>query len=119
MKNKDITHITVARARKMRKEQTPEEGKLWHLYLKKLKPRFIRQKIIGPYIVDFYCHKAKLIIEIDGSQHFTEDGMRKDNFRTEILEGYDLKVIRFTNQQINTNFRGVCEYIDWVVKASL
>ncbi|MBR4941117.1 MAG: DUF559 domain-containing protein, partial [Clostridia bacterium] len=54
---------------------------------------------------------------IDGSQHYTEEGRQKDEFRTEILEGYDLKVIRFTNRQINTNFRGVCEYIDTAVKA--
>ena len=60
-----------------------------------------------------------MVIEIDGAQHYTEEGAQKDEFRTEILEGYDLKVIRFTNRQINTNFRGVCEYIDTVVKASL
>ena len=67
----------------------------------------------------FQRQKARLIIEIDGAQHYTEKGKQKDEFRTEILEGYDLKVIRFTNRQINTNFRGVCEYIDATVKASL
>lgn len=106
-------------AKNLRKNATPQENHLWYDFLSKYTVRFQRQKAIDHFIADFYCHKAKLIIEIDGSQHFTEDGMRKDNFRTEILEGYDLKVIRFTNQQINTNFRGVCEYIDWVVKASL
>ena len=55
----------------------------------------------------------------DGSQHYTEEGKERDEFRTEILEGYDLKVIRFTNRQIDNNFRGVCEYIDIVIKASL
>ena len=60
-----------------------------------------------------------MIIEIDGSQHYTPDGKEKDEFRTEILEGYGLKLIRFTNRQIDTNFRGVCEYIDKVVKESL
>ena len=69
--------------------------------------------------MDFYCHKAKLIIEIDGSQHYTEPGRQKDEFCTEILEGYNLKVIRFSNRQINTNFQGVCEYIDEIVKAPL
>ena len=83
------------------------------------KIRFQRQKAIDNFIADFYCHKAKLIIEIDGSQHYTEEGRQKDEFRTEILEWYDLKVIRFTNRQINTNFSGVCEYIDSAVKASL
>ena len=66
-----------------------------------------------------YCHKAKLIIEIDGSQHYTDDGVQKDDFRTEILEGYDLKVIRFTNREIDTKFNDVCEYIDILVKAFL
>ena len=87
--------------------------------LSKYEIRFQRQKAIDNFIADFYCHKAKLIIEIDGSQHYTEKGRQKDEFRTEILEGYDLKVIRFTNRQIITNFSGVCEYIDATVKASL
>ena len=84
-----------------------------------------RKKIIcgttflAKYEVRFQRQKARLIIEIDGAQHYTEEGKQKDEFRTEILEGYDLKVIRFTNRQINTNFRGVCEYIDATVKASL
>ena len=88
-------------------------------YQKKYEIRFQRQKAIDNFIADFYCHKAKLIIEIDGSQHYTEEGRQKDEFRTEILEGYDLKVIRFTNRQINTNFHGVREHIDAAVKASL
>ena len=92
---------------------------MWYDFLSKYEIRFQRQKAIDNFIADFYCHKAKLVIEIDGSQHYTEDGLKKDEFRTEILEGYDLKVIRFTNYQIDTNFRGVCEYIDIVVKASL
>ena len=77
------------------------------------------KKAIDNFIADFYCHKAKLIIEIDGSQHFTEQGRKKDDFRTEILNGYDLKIIRFSNWQINNNFRGVCEYIDAVVRKSI
>ena len=98
---------------------TKEERHLWYDFLRTYPVRFLRQKVIGNYIADFYCHKAKLIIEIDGSQHYTEEGRQKDEFRTEILEGYDLKVIRFTNRQISTNFRDVCEYIDAAVKASL
>ena len=92
---------------------------MWYDFLSKYEVRFQRQKAIDNFIADFYCHKAKLIIEIDGSQHYTEEGRQKDEFRTEILEGYDLKVIRFTNRQINTNFSGVCKYIDSAVKASL
>ena len=92
---------------------------MWYDFLSKCEVRFQRQKAIGNFIADFYCHKAKLIIEIDGSQHYTEQGRQIDEFRTEILEGYDLTVLRFTNHQMDTNFRGVCEYIDTVVKASL
>ena len=106
-------------ARNLRKNATPQENHLWYDFLSKYAIRFQRQKAIDNFIADFYCHKAKLIIEIDGSQHYTEDGRRNDEFRTEKLEGYDLKVIRFTNTQINTNFRGVCEYIDIIVKSAL
>ena len=106
-------------AKNLRKNATREEKHLWYDFLSKYEIRFQRQKTIDDFIADFYCHKAKLIIEIDGSQHYTKEGSQKDEFRTEILKGYDLKVIRFTNRQITTNFRGVCEYIDAAVKASL
>ena len=92
---------------------------MYYDFLSKYEIRFQRQKAIDNFIADFYCHRAKLVIEIDGSQHYSDEGQRKDEFRTERLEGYDLKVIRFTNRQINTNFRGVCEYIDEIVKDSL
>ena len=106
-------------AKNLRKNATPQENHLWYDFLAKYEIRFQRQRAIDNFIADFYCHKAKLIIEIDGSQHYTEEDRQKDEFRTEILEGYDLKVIRFTNRQINTNFHGVCKYIDIIVKASL
>ncbi len=106
-------------ARNLRKQATPQENHLWYDFLAKYKVRFQRQKAIDHFIADFYCHRAKLIIEIDGSQHYTEEGKRTDEFRTEVLEGYDLKVVRFTNRQIDDNFRGVCEYIDAIVNASL
>lgn len=109
----------IALAKTLRKNATPQENHLWYDFLSKYEIRFQRQKAIGNFIVDFYCHKAKLVIEIDGSQHYTSKGMSHDSFRTEMLEGYNLKVIRITNNQINTNFQGVCEYIDMAVKASL
>jgi len=115
----DYNKNNIVLAKNLRKNATPQENHLWYDFLSKYNVRFQRQKAIDNFIADFYCHKAKLVIEIDGSQHFTETGMGKDEFRTEILEGYDLKVIRFTNRQINTNFQGVCEYIDETVKASL
>lgn len=92
---------------------------MWYDFLSNYEIRFQRQKAIDNFIADFYCHEAKLVIELDGSQHYTEAGKQKDSFRTEVLEGYDLKIIRFTNHQIDTNFRAVCEYIDTAVKASL
>ena len=104
-------------AKELRKNATSEENHLWYDFLSKYEIRFQRQKAIGEFIADFYCHKAKLVIEIDGSQHYTKDGKEKDEFRTEVLEGYDLKVIRFTNRQVNENFYGVCKYIDKIVKA--
>jgi len=113
--NKDI----IFRAKNLRSNATPQENHLWYDFLSKYEIRFQRQKAIDNFIADFYCHKARLVIEIDGSQHYTVEGKKNDEFRTEILEGYNLKVIRFTNYQIETNFRGVCQYIDLVVKASL
>lgn len=104
-------------AKELRNGATPEENHLWYDFLADYEVRFQRQKAIDNFIADFYCHKAKLIIELDGSQHYTAEGRKKDAFRTEILKGYDLNVMRFTNEQINTNFRNVCEYIDSVVKS--
>lgn len=115
----DYNKKNVALAKELRKNATRQENHLWYDFLAKYDVRFQRQKAIDCFIADFYCHKAQLVIEIDGSQHYTEKGKKRDDFRTEILDDYNLQVIRFTNQQIDTNFRGVCEYIDTVVKASL
>ena len=106
-------------AKSLRKNATPQEKHLWYDFLSRYKIRFQRQKAIDNFIADFYCHAAQLIIEIDGSQHYTKEGKQKDEFRTEILEGHNLKVIRFTNIQIEKNFQGVCRYIDEVVKSLL
>ena len=100
-------------AREMRKNMTPEEQKLWYMYLQKHpKYRFRRQEIIGSYIADFYCAQAKLIIEIDGSQHFEEEAMVYDAARTAFFTQQDLRVIRFTNADINQRFSNVCETIE-------
>ena len=103
-------------AKNLRKSATREEKHLWYDFLSSYEIRFQRQKSIDNYIADFYCHKAKLVIELDGSQHYTEDGRHDDELRTEVLEEYGLRVIRITNKQIKTNFRGVCRYIDRVVE---
>ena len=115
----DYNKNNIILAKGLRKNATRQENHLWYDFLSKYKVRFQRQKAIDGFIADFYCHKARLVIEIDGSQHYTDEGKERDEFRTEILEGYDLKVIRFTNRQINTSFRDVCDYIDAVVQASL
>ena len=113
--NKQIVPL----AKKLRKEMTKEERHLWYDYLRNHTVRFSRQKVLGNYIVDFYSAEAKLVIELDGSQHYEPDNLEKDEERTAFLEGYGLTVIRIPNNEINQNFRGVCEYIDLAVKQSL
>ena len=103
-------------AKKLRKEMTKEERHLWYDYLRTHPARFTRQKILGKYIADFYSAQAKLVIELDGSQHFETFGMEKDEERTAFLEGYGLKVLRIPNNEIMRNFQGVCEYIDAEIK---
>ena len=102
----------VLRAGQLRREMTKEERRLWYNYLRSYPIRFARQKILGRYIADFYCAKAKLVIELDGSQHYDEDNQQKDAQRTAFLQGYGLQVIRIPNNEVNRNFAGVCEYID-------
>ena len=106
-------------AKELRKNMTKEERHLWYDYLKLCPFRFQRQKILGKYIADFYCAQAKLIIELDGSQHYDEKNLLKDNIRTAFLEEYGLTVIRIPNNEVTRNFRAVCEYIDTAVRQSL
>ena len=106
-------------AQALRRQATRWEKHLWYDYLKNYSVRFLRQKVIDNYVVDFYCHDAKLIIELDGSQHYEEKGLLKDKIRTERLEERNLTVIRIPNIEVNKNFRGVCEYIDITVKEIL
>ena len=106
----------IPNARNLRKNMTKEEKHLWYDFLRNYKMKIYRQKILGKYIADFYCAKAKLVIEIDGSQHFNDEGERKDYERTKFLEKYDLMIVRISNNEINKNFNGVCEYIDSVIK---
>lgn len=103
-------------AKNLRKEMTKEERHLWYDYLRTHPIRFVRQKVLGKYIADFYSAQAKLVIELDGSQHYEEQMAKEDAERTAFLEEYGLTVLRIPNHEINKNFRGVCEYIDAVVK---
>lgn len=103
-------------AKNLRKEMTKEERHLWYDYLRTHPIRFVRQKVLGKYIADFYSAQAKLVIELDGSQHYEEQMAKEDAERTAFLEEYGLTVIRIPNNEINKNFRGVCEFIDAAVK---
>ena len=109
----------VSNARNLRKNMTKEERHLWYDFLREYPIKFLRQKILGKYIVDFYCAEAKLIVELDGSQHYEESGMAKDADRTTYLEQYGLRVLRIPNNQVNQNFSGVCELINLAGKQSL
>ena len=103
-------------ARMLRKNMTKQECQLWHNYLIICIPRWRRQRVIDQYIVDFYCSKAKLIIELDGSQHYTVEGEEYDSVRTEVLEQYGLEVIRFSNDEIDRHFDDSCRYIEEKIK---
>ena len=103
-------------AKELRKNMTPWERKLWYDYLRYYPVRFQRQKAIGDYIADFYCAKAKLVIELDGGGHYTPEQAEKDAVRTNALESMNLTVLRICNLDIDRNFSGVCEYIDLTVK---
>ena len=103
-------------AKELRSSATPQEKHLWYDFLAKYPVRFQRQKTIDNFIADFYCYQAKLIIELDGSQHYTDEAQIYDNARSKILEKYGLQVLRFSNQEINDNFKNVCLKIDLIVK---
>ena len=103
-------------ARNLRKDMTRHEKHLWYDYLQHYPIKIYKQRIIDSFIADFYCHKARLVIELDGSQHYTPEGKTYDWYRTEILEGYDLMVLRFTNKDIEDKFEGVCYVIDKIIK---
>lgn len=110
--NAELTHL----ARQLRPNTTEEKRRLWYCFLRGHEARFSRQKVLGRYIADFYSAKAKLVIELDGSQHYDEENASKDKERTAFLEQYGLKVIRIPNNELNKSFRNVCEYIDTTAK---
>jgi len=105
-----------ANAKTLRKNMTKEERHLWYDFLSHHPIHFYRQRMIGPYIVDFYCPKAMLVIELDGSQHFEKTGLENDTLRDQYLADQSLVVLRIPNNEINYNFNNVCEYIDHIVK---
>ena len=103
-------------AQTLRKNMTKEEAKLWYQFLCRYPQRFRRQYIIGRYIADFYCHQARLVVELDGSQHYDPGKTEYDRIRTQYLLSQGLKVLRFSNLDVLQKFLSVCEAIDMEVK---
>ena len=110
-KNNDL----LKNARTLRKEMTPQELRLWYRFLRTYPVKIYKQRIIGEYIVDFYCHPVRLVIEIDGSQHYDPESVVYDKKRTTYLESLGLRVVRFSNADINVRFPAVCEEIHRII----
>ena len=106
-------------SKNLRKNMTKQEKHLWYDFLRNYSVRWYRQRIIGSFIVDFYCSRAKLVIEVDGSQHYEKDAMEYDEFRTKAINVYNIEVLRFSNSDVDKNFDGVCAVIDKTVKERL
>ncbi len=106
-------------AKILRKNMTRQEKHLWYDFLSEYDPKFQRQKAIGNFIADFYCYRADLVIELDGAQHETEEGIEKDAIRTEYLESCGLTVIRIPNRCVDREFHTICCYIDELVKLKI
>ena len=105
-------------SRTLRTDMTDAERVLWHrLRRKQIQGvQFYRQKPLLAYIVDFYCPAVKLVIELDGSQHFEEDHQAKDQVRDDALAGLGLRVLRFDNRQVLLEMDAVLEMINGIVK---
>ena len=116
---KDYNKDNIPLAKALRKNMTPWERHLWYDFLRSYPVRFQRQKAIGNYIADFYCAKARLVVELDGGGHYTAEQAQSDAIRTKALEAMNLRVLRICNLDVDRNFHGVCEYIDFAVRQSL
>ena len=104
------------RAQVLRKNMTKEERHLWYDFLKAYPIQFKRQYPIGNYIVDFYCYKARLVVELDGSQHCEPEAISYDQERTQFLQQKGLYILRISNLDVMKNFDGVCQNIDMTVR---
>ncbi|MCL2679244.1 MAG: endonuclease domain-containing protein [Dehalococcoidia bacterium] len=109
--------ILTPNARELRKNMTPQERHLWYDFLRTYPVRVMRQRVIGRFIADFYCAKAKLVIELDGSQHFSKDGMHYDVEREQFMQSFGITTIRYTNSEIDKQFEAVCNDIDMQIKS--
>lgn len=113
--NRELTPL----ARELRRNMTQEERRLWYDFLRLYPVRFYRQKVLGSYIVDFYCARARLVIELDGSQHARPDAVLRDAERTAFLQSYGLQVLRIPNHDVHRHFPAVCALIDLTVQQAL
>ena len=109
----------LSHTRQLRREMTKEERHLWYDFLRNYSPRFARQKLVVPYILDFYCASARLAVELDGNQHYGDTGKEYDERRTAYLQQKGIQVLRFSNLDVMRNFEGVCMQIDLAVKKIL
>lgn len=112
-------HSNTKLAKNLRKNMTPWERKLWYLFLKSYHLKFYKQRPIGQYIVDFVCPSKKLIVELDGSQHYKSAEMQYDEERTRYLTQQGYIVVRYTNYEIDNCFIAVCEDIDQKIKNNI
>jgi len=99
-------------AKELRKNMTFQETKLWDGFLKKYPIRILKQEVINGYIVDFYCRQANLVIEIDGSQHYSKDGLEYDKERDYLIVAYGVKTLRIKNEEVEKDFKNACAKID-------
>ena len=118
MRFKHVPRLT-PRARELRKNMTPEERHLWYDFLRTYPVRFLRQKVVGGYIFDFYCASVKLAVEVDGTQHYTPDQIQYDAERERYLNGWGITVVRVPNSDIRTTFSEVCTKIDQIVQTRM
>ena len=118
MKNGNDPRLT-SNAKALRRNMTKEERRLWYDYLRGLPIMVHRQKVLGPYIVDFYIAAARIVIEVDGAQHYEDEGRARDQARDAWLRKQGLKVLRYSNQDVNRNFYGVCQDIDREVRSAM
>ena len=112
-------HNLVSAAKALRRNMTKEERHLWYDFLRQHPLKFVRQKVLGKYIADFYCAEAKLVVELDGSQHYEEAGLASDAERTAFLAEYGIAVLRIANIDVMRNFEAVCNYIDMEINRLL
>jgi very-short-patch-repair endonuclease len=114
-----FSHNLLPNARSLRRTMTRQERRLWYEFLRDYPVKFYRQRPIDQFVLDFYCARARLVIEVDGGQHYEPHSKEYDMWRTSVLTKYKLDVLRFSNLDVDREFAAVCEAIDTEVKQRL